>query len=287
MNIAETETEIGFKLVPLADDGKTPNVAGLLNPRERQCSIEESVDGKEHPVNYIYHHPEFWNEERLAKEVCRFHNVATTFGKAHLKDELGNNLYLNKLDIDSDDVFTRLANIRVKDKDYFFIDEMCKTTYVTKTMKKWGRHIFWLSHNPHPPVGTKDCKLGNEFEIKTDNSLGLGTLPPSIHRDNPNFHYQCVGLNTISIQNRLYYGILSILADCLKTKEDKENWPESKYRNNKTPIDFTDEEIQSICELLRPYYYKGCKSRHDIVFGLCGLCHKNNITVLQDGQYLC
>jgi putative DNA primase/helicase len=30
--------------------------------------------------------------------------------------------------------------------------------------------------------------------------------------------------------------------------------------------------------LLRPYYYKGCKSRHDIVFGLCGLCHKNNIT---------
>ena len=153
----------------------------------------------------------------------------------------------------------------------------CKTTYVTKTMKKWGRHIFWLSHNPHPPVGTKDCKLGNEFEIKTDNSLGLGTLPPSIHRDNPNFHYQCVGLNTISIQNRLYYGILSILADCLKTKEDKENWPESKYRNNKTPIDFTDEEIQSICELLRPYYYKG-SNPHDIVFGLCGLCHKNNIT---------
>ena len=115
------------------------------------------------------------------------------------------------------------------------------------------------------------------------------TLPPSRHRDNPDFHYQCIGQNTISIQDGIYGGILSVLADCLKTKDDKEKWSkkgnrfELKYRNNNTPVDFTDEEIQSICELLRPYYYKGCKSRHDIVFGLCGLCHKNNIT--QESAY--
>ena len=167
--------KIGFKLVPLAEDGKTPNVSGLLTAEEKERGMEESADGKEHPVNYIYHHPEFWNKERLTKEAWRFHNVATTFGKTHLKDEQGNDLYLNKLDIDSDEVFTRLANIGIKDKDYFFIDDMCKTTYVTKTHKKWGRHIFWLSHKPYPPVSTKDCKLGYEFELKKDNSLGLGT----------------------------------------------------------------------------------------------------------------
>jgi hypothetical protein len=160
-------------------------------------------------------------KQQLRKESWRFHNLATTFGKTHLKDKQGNDLYLNKLDIDSDEVFTRLANIRVKGKDYFFIDDMCKTTYVTKTRKKWGRHIFWLSRKPHPPIGTKDCKLGYEFEIKTDNRLGLGTLPPSIHRDDPNFNYQCMGQNIIEIQDGLYDGILKVLADCLNTKNEK------------------------------------------------------------------
>lgn len=152
---------------------------------EKQTSIKESSDGKEHPINYIYDHPDFWTKDRLTKEAWRFYNVAATFGKSNLKDEQGNDLFLNNLDIDSDTVFTNLANIRIKDKDYFFIDEMCQKTYVTKTRKKWGRHIFWLSYKPHPSVGTKDCKLGYEFEIKTDNSLGLGTLPPSRHRDDP------------------------------------------------------------------------------------------------------
>jgi hypothetical protein len=84
--------KIGFKLVPIGEDGKTPNVAGLLTPEEKQKSIEESIDGKERPVNYIYSHPEFWNEERLQREAWRFNNVATTFGKTHLKDEDGNDL---------------------------------------------------------------------------------------------------------------------------------------------------------------------------------------------------
>ena len=55
--------EMGFILVPLTDDGKTPNTYGLLTEDERQKSIQESVDGKEHPINYIYNHPEFWNEQ--------------------------------------------------------------------------------------------------------------------------------------------------------------------------------------------------------------------------------
>ena len=144
---------MGFKLVPLAQDGKTPNVQGLLADEEQTRSIGEPLsDGKAHPVNYIYTHPEFWSEERIRKEAWRFHNVATTFGKTHLKDEQDNDLYLNKLDLDSEEVFTRLANIHVKDKDYFFIDEMCRITYVTRTKKRCGRHIYWLCHKPLPSI---------------------------------------------------------------------------------------------------------------------------------------
>src|SRR5215217_2589653 len=93
--------EMGFKLVPLAEDSKIPNVNGLLTVEERERSIEESPDGKEHAINYIYNHPKFWNKDRISREAWRFHNVATTYGKTNIKDEQGNNLYLNEADIDS------------------------------------------------------------------------------------------------------------------------------------------------------------------------------------------
>ena len=73
--------KMGFKLIPIGDDGVTPNVSGLLTPEERQNSIRESKSGKEEPVNYIYHHPEFWNEERIEREAYRFKNVATLLEK--------------------------------------------------------------------------------------------------------------------------------------------------------------------------------------------------------------
>jgi P4 family phage/plasmid primase-like protien len=256
------------------------HIGNFCNPEERQWSIEESSDGKEHPVNYIYHHPEFWNEERLVKESWRFHNVATTFGKTHRKDDQNNDLYLNQLDIDSDEVFTRLANICINGKDYFFVDEMCQKTYVTKTKKKWGRHIFWLSHKHYPSVGTKDCKLGFEFELKTDNSLGLGTLPPSTHRDNPNFHYQCIGKNTISIQDGLYDGILKVLADYLKTKNERQHQTSDSNtyhdnNNNNNKITLTDTDTEEIVFQIKNFYQR--QSRHNIVFGLSGYLYKNDI----------
>ena len=129
---------MGFKLVPLARDSKTPNVQGILTPEEEIRSREESPDGQVHPVNYISNHPEFWDEIRIQKEHWRFNNVATTFGKTHLMDECGAALYLNALDIDSKQVFDSLATIRFNDKDRYFIDEMCKITNVIQTRKKWG-----------------------------------------------------------------------------------------------------------------------------------------------------
>ena len=108
--------QMGFKLVPIGDDGVTPNVSGLLTPEEQQKSIKESKNGKVEPVNYIYNHPEFWNEERIEREAYRFKNVATTLGKTHLKAEDGSTLYLNALDIDSEHVFTILSRLRVQQR---------------------------------------------------------------------------------------------------------------------------------------------------------------------------
>ena len=43
----------------------------------------------------------------------------------------------------------------------------CKSTFVSSSKKKYGRHIFWLSNKQHKSIRTTDCKPGCEFEIKT------------------------------------------------------------------------------------------------------------------------
>ena len=116
-------------------------------------SIKESKSGKVEPINYIYNHPEFWTEDRIKKEDWRFINVATTYGKTHLKDDDGKDLYLNELDIDDKEIFTRLAIIRTKNgQDHYFLNEIGKETYGAYTRKEWGRRYYWLSHKQEKPI---------------------------------------------------------------------------------------------------------------------------------------
>src|SRR4051812_43593448 len=156
--------KIGFKPIPLAEDAKTPNVTGLLTPDEEQRSIKESDDGKSHPVTYIYNHTDFWNEQRIEKEAWRFHNVATTLGLTHLKDEAGNALFLECLDIDSENVYDKISNLQnpSSGKMYSSLGEQ-QLTFVTKTRKKYGYHVFWLSHTPHTPVELPTVKLATNM----------------------------------------------------------------------------------------------------------------------------
>jgi uncharacterized protein DUF5906/D5-like protein/bifunctional DNA primase/polymerase-like protein len=269
---------MGFKLVPLCHDGKIPNVSGLLNPEERQKSIEESKNGKEEPVNYVYNHPEFWNEERIKKEAYRFKNVATALGKTHLKRDDGSPLYINALDIDSEQVFTTLSRLSDRNgNDFYFIDKVCKSTFVSKTKKKYGRHIFWLSSEQHKSIGTRECKPGAEFEIKTDNSLALITLPPSRHRDDIEFHYQSIGVNKIEKVDRMYDSLLDTLKDCLKPKDNKNaNYHFNENFGHATQVNLNDGEIELIYKLVIPHYRTGY--RHHIIYGLSGLLHKHNVT---------
>lgn len=286
--------EIGFILVPLLDDGKTPNTHGLLTEDERQKSILESEDGLEHPVNYVVNHPDFWNDQRIEKEKTRFRNVATLLGRTHLRDPDSRTLYVNALDIDSEQVFTILGRLYGPDgQDIYFIDEMCRNTFVSRTKKKYGRHIFWLSHEQYKPIGTRHCKHGTEFEIKTDNSLGLITLPPSRHRDDPTIRYHTIGQDSIKIIDKMYDKLLAVLDDCLRPTVDKTTAGD-KYSNHKDKnvrdqhssqdIEYVEFIIQTIANRLEPIYKKG--HRYSVITGFAGLSHKRNLSKEYAGKVI-
>lgn len=266
--------QMGFKLIPIDDDGVTPNVNGILTQEEQLISITES--GKVEPVNYICNHPEFWNEERLRKESHRFKNVATALGKIRLKAADGTQLYLNALDIDSEQVDTILSRVRGSDgNELYFIDKACKSTFVTRSRKKHSRHIFWLSDRQHKPIITSDCKLRYEFEIKT--SFGLIALPESRHRDDPKFHYKKIGVDKIKRFDRMYDLLLDTLKDCLKTKNSGDTSHYSKNDKYNPEINLSDEQIELLYQSLSPYYRIGY--RHQITYGLSGLLHKHYVNI--------
>jgi len=60
--------------------------------------------------------PNYWNAETLIQEYKdrKFVNVATTFGRTHIKDELGQNLNLNGCDIDCEEAYKRILCLILK-----------------------------------------------------------------------------------------------------------------------------------------------------------------------------
>src|SRR5689334_21180387 len=81
--------KIGFKLVPLNDLSMSPMISW----------------------SEIYNNIEFWSTEKLREYEGKFLNTATTFGKSHIKDDQGKDLFLFCLDIDSDEILERIFNL--------------------------------------------------------------------------------------------------------------------------------------------------------------------------------
>lgn len=237
---------IGFKLVPISKDGVTPAIE-WTKVYENGWEPGELVD-----VN--------------------FPNIATCFGKSHIKDDKNRELYLNCLDIDSQEVFRRLALLIDENrKERHLINELCTKTYVTQTRKPYGRHIFWLSHELNTPIRLNDSKPGYEFEVKTDNSSGLASLPPSRHRDDQEFHYHNIGQNYIVVSDTLYDIVAKILDDCVR---DKKAYHGQQYVAEDTRR-LTDTEIDIVSNLIIPVYRKGF--RHQLCYGISGLLYRNGI----------
>ena len=245
----------GFKVIPLDEN-------------DRPCE----------PWTPIYDHPNYWTVEKLNEQVSKFRNVATCFGITR-KDEQGNDLYLNCLDIDSDNVYKILFNLMngTTGKEYSFIAKAMEKTFVTKTRKPNGFHIYWLSLEQNESICTVDCKSGFEFEIKTD-KRGHCTLPPSTHRDDNNFHYKNFGQETIITSDKTYSEILKVLSECLRNKKPYDRkiatiHPKAPSMN--VDIILKDNDIEEIISQIKEYYRKGC--RQNMTLGLSGLLYKSGV----------
>ena len=246
----------------------------------------------------IYSNSDFWSLDKLRKHSNKFYNIATTFGQTHLKDGQNSPLYLHCLDIDSDEVLKKVTSpLETKWKS---------KTFVTKTQKDCGYHVYWFEHIVHDnPILTEENKKGFEFEIKCGKSLC--TLPPSRHRDNPLFHYENVGQSDkIMIIDGLYDELVNeLLVDCFRkrkkvSKSKKYNASqELSYNltsssagvnntvkldaylrdssNTTNKISLTDEQIEESTQFLLPYYKEG--TRDKFAFAFSGLAYKEGVNL--------
>jgi hypothetical protein len=251
---------MGFKLVPLGNDS-IPAVSS---------------------TNEICSNPDYWTEEKLIQNHWRFSNTATTFGIIQTIHGNENDiLYLHCLDIDSDNVLAVLFDL---------LNELKSKTFVTKTKKDCGYHIYWLSHTQHLAVGISRCKRGNEFEIKTDNTLGLCTLPPSVHRDDSPFRYRNVGSDRIVVDDELYDKLLGMLSVCLNAAvtsivKDNQKGPDVKNDVPRLSLcssdafrSLEDGTIDEVVSAFKDIYQRG--HRNSIVFGLSGLFFKSHVSLV-------
>jgi P4 family phage/plasmid primase-like protien len=162
-------------------------------------------------------------------------------------------------------------------RQYSLTAEAQNCTFVTKTKKPNGFHIFWLSRKQNDPISAHNCKKGYEFEIKTDKN-GLCTLPPSKHRDDLAYCYKNNGKDKIVISDKIYDEIKNLLAtDCIKAGESKfDPTSISAVKHVGPPIELTVEEAKIICDSISPCYKKG--TRNSLVYGLGGLFRKHGVS---------
>jgi DNA replicative helicase MCM subunit Mcm2 (Cdc46/Mcm family) len=223
---------------------------------------ENSIDPA---INWtpIYDDPNYWTDETLRMRQHLFNNIATTFGKVIINKTT---YYLHCVDIDSKAILKLLRNL---------IEECKGKTFVVKTKK--GYHIYWLSTTPNPSILAGQTKKGYQFEIKTDKSCGLAHLPPSIHRNYPQFKYTSVGKNKLMIDDALY----ALLTDQLKDYIIKAN--DAKWSDPADDADLemgdslyetlNDEEIDRVVEIFQPCWM--LDHRHNLALRISGsFCHK-------------
>ena len=156
--------------------------------------------------------------------------------------------------------------------------------------KDCGYHVYWLSPIQHAPIGISRCRRGYGFEIKSDNSLGLCTLPSSVHRDDSSFKYRSVGCDSIAVEDQLYDKLLGMLTICINAAvtnivKNSQKGPDLKNDVTKSSLCSSDsfkslEEgtIEKVVSALKDIYQRG--HRNSIVFGLSGLLFKSHVSLV-------
>lgn len=277
--------KLGFKLVPLSHDHI---------PFTKWTPIYDDIN---------YWQEDDFNNLQLQK---KFVNVASTFGRTHLKDSQNRTLFIQALDVDSEHVFdllnTTLEELYIIEKLRPVLDEMIwfsriskhqimnftlldlfkDITFVTKTKKLCGYHIWWLSHEQNKSILTPDCKRGYEFEIKTDKKSGLCTLPPSTYRNDKNFRYTSVGQNQQLLTSDSLYGLfLELFQQCIIQNDCKRNTinngdPALNKSNIGKFYELSPDAITASAILLSPFYR--AKSRNNFVLYFSGYAYHSKIS---------
>jgi hypothetical protein len=102
----------------------------------RKCKKNAPLNQEE--ATEIYDNPDFWTIDKIELHLSKFHNIATTFGRTHFGDSEDKEFYLHCLDIDSKEVLKRVQAL---------LEEEWKIeTFVTKTQKDCGYHVYWFEH---------------------------------------------------------------------------------------------------------------------------------------------
>jgi len=87
------------------------NIVSLWKAGFKLVPLNELSTGPTLSWSEIYSTPDYWSDEKLRLHLNKFHNIATTFGKSHLRDGDGREQYLHCLDIDSEEVLNRLSTL--------------------------------------------------------------------------------------------------------------------------------------------------------------------------------
>jgi hypothetical protein len=198
--------QAGMKPAPTYANGNAFNIDGLFTKEDFAKSPE-----CKNAIQLIYRNPDAWTVEKLRKESWRFECMRTLTGKTYVRDAQGNKIAgpysLFVLDVDSE-IDRDIAYRKIQSD---LENDWCHSSYVTKTHKAFGFHVFWLEDwtvdDDFTPLDHNDCKLDNAlFEIM----IGLQYVQVlGQHRNDDNFRYTnigCVGLNELRlmVRNGLY-----------------------------------------------------------------------------------
>jgi DNA replicative helicase MCM subunit Mcm2 (Cdc46/Mcm family) len=248
----------------------------------------------------IYENPEYWIDEKNIVDSPKFYNIATTFGKTHLKDSQGYQ-HLAGLDSDSEGATKLLETpidaitdpvVKGKLLNLYFryghpvtantslLAFLKQVTLVVKTRKQCGYLILWHSHIQHHSIRTEDCKPGYQFEIKTGKALA--TLPPSTHRDDSTrtfrYSFDCAQTKEkkIAVIDELHEIVIALLKVSLRSDSTSKLDGNGKAKDNHnsgnknapaTPLhDLSEQMIQDNVISLTPYYTNGYRNNFALYF---------------------
>jgi hypothetical protein len=211
------------------------NIGFKIAPTFANAEYSKFPECENKPIRLIYRNPYIWTDEKIDNEAWRFEGIRTLPGKTYVRDCNGSIIsgpyMLCICDIDSEGAYRKCQKELQND--------WINVTYVTKTRKEFGYHIYWFEDWTED----SDFITIDDNDLKSQDSLfeiGIGlkyTQLAGRHREDPNFRYRnigCVKLRApeIMVRNGLYNTLLdTIFKDLLLDVDDIKSRRKMQLKN--------------------------------------------------------